>query len=70
MDTPSVSLPTSLEQAKISKLPSCAYYIPNFISGDEETVLLDKVGTLVHKIGPLALLACHVQSYQRSPQPD
>ncbi len=38
-----VSLPVSLEDARISALPPTAYYIPNFLSEDEERLILDKV---------------------------
>lgn len=41
MATP--ALPASLEEFRISKLPSTAYYIPNFISEEEEQQILDKV---------------------------
>jgi len=37
------SLPASLEEAKIACLPSCAFYISDFISAEEERVILDKV---------------------------
>ncbi|RFU81857.1 alkylated dna repair alkb like 6 [Trichoderma arundinaceum] len=36
-------LPSSLEAAKIASLPPTAYYLPNFISEDEERLILDKV---------------------------
>lgn len=39
----SVSLPKSLEQARIRTLPPSAYYIPNFISEEEEAHILEKV---------------------------
>ncbi|KYK60109.1 Alkbh6 protein [Drechmeria coniospora] len=38
------SLPPSLEQARIQGLPSTAYYIPNFISEEEEDSILAKDG--------------------------
>lgn len=38
-----VSLPTSLEHARVTSLPSTSYYIPNFISEEEERIILDKV---------------------------
>lgn len=40
---PGVLLPSSLQQAKVSRLPATAYYIPNFISEEEEKIILDKV---------------------------
>lgn len=43
VEAPGVSSPSSLEQARIHALPACAYYIPNFISEEEETVILEKV---------------------------
>ncbi|KAJ3520286.1 hypothetical protein NM208_g13772 [Fusarium decemcellulare] len=39
------SLPPSLEHARITTLPQTAYYIPNFISEEEEQVILDKVSS-------------------------
>lgn len=42
---PGFCLPSSLEQAKVQKLPSSAFYIPDFISEDEERVILDKIAT-------------------------
>jgi alkylated DNA repair protein alkB family protein 6 len=36
-------LPSSLEAAKITSLPPTSYYLPNFISEDEERMILDKV---------------------------
>lgn len=41
--TPGVALPASLEAARIDGLPASAYYIPNFISVDEEQLILDKI---------------------------
>ncbi|KAJ6780729.1 hypothetical protein PWT90_04292 [Aphanocladium album] len=38
-----VSLPTSLEAVRIESLPAAAYYIPNFISEEEEQLILDKI---------------------------
>jgi alkylated DNA repair protein alkB family protein 6 len=37
------SLPTSLEDARIKSLPSSAFYIADFISKEEEQILLNKV---------------------------
>ncbi|KAL6895972.1 hypothetical protein HDV57DRAFT_521160 [Trichoderma longibrachiatum] len=36
-------LPSSLEAARIASLPSTAYYLPNFISEEEERLILDKI---------------------------
>ncbi|KAH0499008.1 hypothetical protein TgHK011_006229 [Trichoderma gracile] len=36
-------LPSSLEAARIAALPSTAYYLPNFISEEEERLILDKI---------------------------
>ncbi|EHK16663.1 uncharacterized protein TRIVIDRAFT_195562 [Trichoderma virens Gv29-8] len=36
-------LPSSLEAARIPSLPSTAYYVPNFISEEEERLILDKI---------------------------
>lgn len=41
--SPDVLLPSSLEQAEVQKLPSSAFYIPDFLSAEEERVILDKV---------------------------
>lgn len=38
-----VVLPSTLEPARILSLPATAYYIPNFISEEEERLILDKV---------------------------
>lgn len=38
-----IHLPSSLEQARIQRLPDAAFYIPNFISQEEEQAILSKV---------------------------
>jgi alkylated DNA repair protein alkB family protein 6 len=38
-------MPASLEEARIQILPSSAYYIPNFISEEDEKVILDKIAS-------------------------
>lgn len=38
-----ISLPQSLEQARIHSLPSSAYYIPDFVSEEEERHILEKI---------------------------
>ncbi|KAK0621368.1 alkylated DNA repair protein-like protein alkB 6 [Bombardia bombarda] len=38
-----VHLPASLEQCRITALPPSAYYIPDFISEEEEKLILDKI---------------------------
>lgn len=43
MDKDDVLLPPSLERARINTLPQTAYYIPNFITEQEEQNILDKV---------------------------
>ncbi|KHN99554.1 calpain [Metarhizium album ARSEF 1941] len=43
MGTSQVSLPPSLEDARIHGLPSAAYYIPNFIDEGEEHFILGKI---------------------------
>lgn len=40
---PSLALPNSLEDARIPGLPTAAYYIPNFISEDEERTILARI---------------------------
>lgn len=42
-DRSSLLLPSSLEHARITSLPQAAYYIPNFITEEEEKMILDKV---------------------------
>lgn len=37
------SLPASLKEARVKSLPPNIYYIPNFITIEEEKVLLEKV---------------------------
>lgn len=39
----SILLTASLEDARISRLPPTAYYIPNFITSEEEAAILRKV---------------------------
>ncbi|KAK7965042.1 hypothetical protein PG996_000597 [Apiospora saccharicola] len=39
----SVSLPASLDDARIRGMPPAAYYIPNFLSVDEERAILNKI---------------------------
>lgn len=41
--TSDAQLPSSLEAAKITSLPPASYYVPNFISEEEERMILDKV---------------------------
>lgn len=50
--TPSagVVLPSALDQARVTRLPSTAYYIPDFISEEEQQVLLDKVRPLTFRL--------------------
>ncbi|KAK6841664.1 calpain [Apiospora arundinis] len=38
-----VSLPVSLDDARIRDMPLAAYYIPDFLSVDEERAILDKI---------------------------
>lgn len=40
---PDTCLPSSLASYKINSLPATAYYIPDFITEDEERTILDKV---------------------------
>ncbi|GJN77328.1 hypothetical protein PLIIFM63780_000818 [Purpureocillium lilacinum] len=40
-----INLPPSLEYARIHDLPSTAYYIPDFISEDEERFILSKIAS-------------------------
>lgn len=54
-------LPSSLEAAKIPSLPPTAYYLPNFISEQEERLILDKVRLLCLEINvdaAASLMAC------------
>lgn len=43
MDTATAVLPRVLEDARIHALPEAAYYIPNFITPAEESLILDRV---------------------------
>jgi alkylated DNA repair protein alkB family protein 6 len=38
-------MPWDLEAARVTALPDDAFYIPNFISEEEEQILLQKVNT-------------------------
>ncbi|KAL1882017.1 hypothetical protein VTK73DRAFT_2999 [Phialemonium thermophilum] len=40
---PAVSIPNSLESCTITSLPPTAYYVPDFITEEEERVILDKI---------------------------
>lgn len=46
---PPWSLPEYLAKGRISSLPESAYYIPNFITSEEEETLLAKVFQLQTK---------------------
>ncbi|KAK8049293.1 calpain [Apiospora phragmitis] len=43
---PNFSLPASLDDARIRGMPLAAYYIPNFLSADEERAILDKIASV------------------------
>ncbi|KAK7225657.1 hypothetical protein V2G26_013660 [Clonostachys chloroleuca] len=45
-DQQDFQLPPSLEHARIADLPESAFYLPNFISKDEEQVLLSKIASV------------------------
>ena len=36
-------VPASLEDAKVRNLPNTAYYLPEFITKDEEDILIERV---------------------------
>lgn len=42
-DGVNLKLPSALEHARITDLPAAAFYIPNFITAEEEQVILHKV---------------------------
>jgi alkylated DNA repair protein alkB family protein 6 len=44
-DRSHVLLPESLQHARITSLPQTAYYIPNFISEEEEQMIMDKISS-------------------------
>ncbi|RGP59020.1 alkylated dna repair alkb like 6 [Fusarium longipes] len=44
-DRSNILLPSSLEHARIASLPQAAYYIPNFITKEEEQIILDKISS-------------------------
>lgn len=50
-----VSLPSSLDHARIATLPQSAFYIPNFISEEEEQKILSKVRASARWLGPTPL---------------
>lgn len=39
-------LPSALAQAHVTRLPATAYYVPDFISEEEERILLDKASLI------------------------
>ena len=41
-----IALPSSLQDAEVTTLPESAYYIPEFLSVEEEQTLLDQVSSL------------------------
>lgn len=45
------SLPRSLDQVRIERLPPAAYYIADFITEDEERHILEKVPCIFSRIG-------------------
>lgn len=49
-----INLPLSLEASRITALPPAAYYIPDFISEEEEQAILHKVARHASSMGPLA----------------
>ncbi|KAF4457532.1 alkylated DNA repair protein alkB like 6 [Fusarium austroafricanum] len=44
-DKAGILLPPSLEHARITTLPQTAYYIPDFITEEEERVILEKISS-------------------------
>lgn len=62
---PSLGLPSNLEEAQITSLPDSFYYIAEFITHEEERVLLDKVRTSKqskvspHHVVTLTILRLH-----------
>ncbi|KAB8297209.1 hypothetical protein EYC80_002583 [Monilinia laxa] len=45
MDSHQLTLPTSLSETQLKALPSTAFYISNFLTTDEEQLLLQKIAT-------------------------
>lgn len=45
-----LKLPACLEDAQIKSLPSAAFYIPDFITAEEEQMLLHKVGKHISRL--------------------
>lgn len=43
----SLTMPASLEEAKVEGIPQSAFYISDFITQEEEQALLNKVRTLL-----------------------
>lgn len=51
-----VSLPATLDHARIRSLPTAAYYITNFITEEEEAAILKKVGGSLLQVPPCLTL--------------
>lgn len=46
-----VVLPSDLNQARVTRLPATVYYIPDFVSKEEEQILLEKVRLFITQLG-------------------
>lgn len=77
-----IAMPPPLEDVRINSIPSSAYYIADFITQEEERVLLKKVSTVfcdkafavcivdLERLKPLQNLggnSCHTADYKRGP---
>ena len=64
-----IKLPVSLDDSRITSLPEFAYYIPDFISEEEEQAILHKVSpTTVHFASPSSLRLTNPTQGRDGPQ--
>ena len=60
-----IKLPVSLDDSRITSLPEFAYYIPDFISEDEEQAILHKVSPTTVPLASLRSLRLTIPTQGR-----